>query len=117
MCENHIFQNFCECLFCCDSKISDPRSDGLPLLHPPIFVVAIIAGYLYTVLSFGPRFMAKREPFKIKKILIVYNAFQIVANIFVWLYVRKYKLKKLLTKKAKCDLLANSVVLFLISGF
>lgn len=47
----------------------------------------IMAGYLYMVLSIGPRFMQNRAPFQIKKILIVYNAFQILANVFVWFYV------------------------------
>lgn len=46
-----------------------------------------MAGYLYLVLSVGPWFMKNRKPFEIKKILIAYNAFQIVANIFVWIYV------------------------------
>lgn len=67
--------------------LSDPRSDGLPLIHP-LIIFGIVSAYLYTVLSFGPRFMEKRAPFQIKNILIVYNAFQIVANIIVWLYVR-----------------------------
>lgn len=66
----------------------DPRSDGLPLIQSPLTVFGIIAAYLYIVLSLGPKWMQNRAPFQIKNLLIVYNAFQIVANIYVWFYVR-----------------------------
>ncbi|XP_055318719.1 elongation of very long chain fatty acids protein AAEL008004-like [Sitodiplosis mosellana] len=70
-------------------EYSDPRTDDLPLINSPLIIFAICASYLYIVLSFGPRFMKDRAPFQIKSILIVYNAFQIVANIFVWIYIFK----------------------------
>lgn len=47
----------------------------------------ILGLYLYGVLNLGPRLMEKRPPFQIKNLLIVYNAFQIIANIYVWIYV------------------------------
>lgn len=65
----------------------DSKSDNLPLVNSPLIIFGIMAGYLYLVLSVGPRFMKNRKPFQIKKILIAYNAFQIVANVFVWIYV------------------------------
>lgn len=68
--------------------ISDSRSDGLPLIQSPLIVLGIIAAYLYIVLSLGPKWMQNRPAFQIKNILIVYNAFQIVTNFFVWIYVR-----------------------------
>lgn len=68
--------------------LSDPRNDGLPLIQSPLIVFGILVAYLYIVLSLGIRWMQNRPPFQIKHILIVYNAFQIVANFFVWLYVR-----------------------------
>lgn len=67
--------------------ISDSRSDGLPLIQSPLTIFGVIAAYLYIVLSLGPKWMQNRAPFQIKNILIVYNAFQIVANFFVWIYV------------------------------
>lgn len=71
-----------------EMKFLDPRSDDLPLVNSPLIIFGICVSYLYVVLSLGPRFMKNREPFQIKTILVVYNAFQIIANIFVWFYVR-----------------------------
>lgn len=68
----------------------DPRSDHLPMVNSPLIIFGIISGYLWLVLSVGPRFMQNRAPFQIKNIIIAYNAFQIVANIFVWFYVRLF---------------------------
>lgn len=67
--------------------ILDSRSDHLPLINSPITMLSICVGYLYIVLSLGPRFMEKRKPYQIKNILIVYNAFQIISNIAVGFYV------------------------------
>lgn len=73
---------------CCNADISppDPRSESFPLVSTP-FMLAIIGIYLYFVLSVGPRFMEKRKPFQIKNILIAYNSFQIISNVYVWFYV------------------------------
>lgn len=91
--------NFSVFLFCMIRKILcffvvflflyilDSRSDDLPLVNSPITIFGICFAYLYAVLSLGPRFMKNRKPFEIKNILIVYNAFQIVSNVFVWFYV------------------------------
>lgn len=72
-------------------QFADPRSDGLPLVNSPLIAFGIIVGYLYIVLSLGPRWMQNRPPFQIKNILIVYNAFQIVTNIFAFFYVRFHR--------------------------
>lgn len=77
----------------------DPKSDELPLVRNPYLVIGIIFAYLYIVLQFGPRFMEKRAPFQIKNILIVYNAFQIVANLVVWIYVSRLGSSKQVSKR------------------
>lgn len=71
--------------------ISDQRSNNLPIVNSAITVFGIVAAYLYIVLSLGPRLMEKRQPFQIKNILIVYNTFQMVANVAVWFYVSVFR--------------------------
>ncbi|XP_055541048.1 elongation of very long chain fatty acids protein AAEL008004-like [Wyeomyia smithii] len=61
----------------------DPRTKDLFLLNPSWMPIAIIAGYLYFVQSLGPKLMMDRKPFDLRRMLLVYNLIQIVANIFV----------------------------------
>lgn len=65
---------------------ADPRSENLPLVSFPA-TYGLLAVYLFGVLHLGPRLMEKRQPFRIKNLLIVYNALQILVNIYVWFYV------------------------------
>lgn len=62
--------------------VSDHRSDDLAL-SSAISMFSIIAGYLYVVKILLPDFMRNRKPFKIRKILIVYNIFQITSNAYI----------------------------------
>ncbi|XP_026279516.1 elongation of very long chain fatty acids protein-like [Frankliniella occidentalis] len=57
---------------------TDPRSEHLPMMKTPLPVLAIVAGYLYFALSLGPRLMRHREPFKLDKAMLVYNAVQVL---------------------------------------
>jgi GNS1/SUR4 family len=59
----------------------DPRVDGFPLLSSPFPVLCIIAAYIYFVFKLGPNFMKHREPFKLNSAIIVFNAFQVAANL------------------------------------
>jgi len=63
-------------------KFEDPRVDHFPLIsshHVPL-VIGIIAAYFYFVLSFGPKFMKDRKPFKLDSFIIAFNVFQVLAN-------------------------------------
>lgn len=63
--------------------ISDPRVENYPLLDSPVPIIGIMAAYVYFVLSYGPSVMKNRKPFELKGILLVYNATQILSNLFI----------------------------------
>lgn len=44
-------------------------------------LIMILATYLYFCLYAGPRWMAKRKPFKLENVLIGYNAVQVLLSI------------------------------------
>ncbi|XP_070153889.1 very long chain fatty acid elongase 7-like [Polyergus mexicanus] len=64
--------------------LSDPRTRDWFLIPSPIPGLSIIIGYLYFVLSWGPRYMKHRKPYQLKNILIIYNFLQIIISI--WLF-------------------------------
>ena len=43
-------------------------------------MIAILIFYGLTALKWGPKFMAKRKPFKVDGIMIIYNAVQVLLN-------------------------------------
>lgn len=63
------------------TTISDPRVSDWPLMDSPIPTVLIVLLYLYIVVFFGPRMMANRKPYNLRKVLIAYNAFQVVFSL------------------------------------
>lgn len=75
----------CKSILCLPNKIifSDHRTDDLFLIHNPIPVFIILLLYYHFIYNFGPRFMQNRKPFKLKKLLIAYNIFQIAANAYI----------------------------------
>ena len=54
------------------------------LLGSPWPLVIIITAYLYIVSGTGQRWMEKRKPFELTKVINVYNIFQMVANAYVF---------------------------------
>nr|XP_022906061.1 elongation of very long chain fatty acids protein 7-like [Onthophagus taurus] len=56
----------------------DRRIDGYVFMDNPIYIILVLAGYLYFVLDFGPKWMKNRPAFNIDKLLIFYNAIQVV---------------------------------------
>lgn len=54
-------------------KGADPRIGHYPLMHSPFLPGAILLGYVYFVLSLGPRIMANRKPFDLKPLMVLYN--------------------------------------------
>ncbi|XP_032595873.1 elongation of very long chain fatty acids protein F-like [Drosophila grimshawi] len=53
----------------------------LPLLRSPVPISIIMVSYLLFVLKLGPQFMAKREPYKLRGLMKIYNLVQIAYNI------------------------------------
>lgn len=70
-----------------DFFVIDPRTDGFLLVGSPVPVLVILASYYYFVTDFGPKFMEKRPPFDLKRVIIVYNLVQILANLYIVLQV------------------------------
>lgn len=63
--------------------LADPRTNNWPLIHNPIPGLAIILLWLSFVKVWGPKFMANRKPFKMTKLLVVYNAIQVVVSVII----------------------------------
>lgn len=64
--------------------LSDPRTKDWPLMSSPFPTIAISLSYAYFVKVLGPRLMENRKPFQLRKVLIVYNAIQVVFS--AWLF-------------------------------
>ncbi|XP_047103938.1 elongation of very long chain fatty acids protein 7 [Schistocerca piceifrons] len=60
-----------------------PLVDQWLLMDSPVPLLLILGFYLYFVLKLGPALMAHRKPFELQKVLIFYNAYQVVFS--VWL--------------------------------
>lgn len=65
----------------CD--FSDPRADEFPLMSSPFPGLAIVILYYIFVKDIGPKFMQDRQPFKLEKVMLFYNAFQIFINTYI----------------------------------
>ncbi|XP_039955923.1 elongation of very long chain fatty acids protein F-like [Bactrocera tryoni] len=58
----------------------DPVAEQLPLLGSPVPIIALTLAYLAIVLVIGPVFMRNRKPYNIKKVILIYNFLQVLAN-------------------------------------
>ena len=59
----------------------DSRLSKLPLLNSgPWHVLTLTGLYLYFVKVWGPRYMANREPFNLRTVMICHNAFLVLLN-------------------------------------
>lgn len=67
---------------------SDPRVNDWPLMDSPVPTILIVLLYLYLVVIFGPRMMVNRKPYKLRVVLVVYNAFQVVFSLGMLYEVR-----------------------------
>ncbi|XP_004530141.1 elongation of very long chain fatty acids protein AAEL008004 [Ceratitis capitata] len=61
-------------------ELADPRTNDWFLMKSPVPIFSIVGLYLYFVLSWGPRYMRDRKPFKLEKTLIVYNFIQVLLS-------------------------------------
>lgn len=62
---------------------SDPRTNDWFLISSPMPGLSIIAGYLYFVTTWGPRYMKHKKPYELKSILITYNFFQVLISTYL----------------------------------
>lgn len=78
-----IFANFS---FFNNIKI-DPRSRHYFLYGSPAYIIILLGLYWMIVMKWGPKFMENTDPFKLDRIIQVYNLVQIGANAYVFLKV------------------------------
>ncbi|XP_011555818.3 elongation of very long chain fatty acids protein [Plutella xylostella] len=57
--------------------LADPRTRNFFLCSSPVPMIAIVYCYHRFVRKWGPAFMKNREPFELKKLIVVYNIVQI----------------------------------------
>ncbi|XP_050453502.1 elongation of very long chain fatty acids protein-like [Cataglyphis hispanica] len=59
---------------------ADPRTQDYFLIGSPWPCIALLGFYICFIYYIGPRFMAKRQPFQLDRILQIYNLSQIIIN-------------------------------------
>lgn len=60
----------------------DDRTRDWPMMGSPVYVVSILAAYLYFCVSLGPRLMKNREAFNIRPIVVAYNVIMVGLSFF-----------------------------------
>ncbi|XP_060657224.1 elongation of very long chain fatty acids protein F-like [Drosophila nasuta] len=70
--------------------IPDPALSRYPLLNSHWSTTIILVSYLIIVLKLGRKFMEHRNPYNLKKILIVYNSIQVIYNAILFGYAAYY---------------------------
>ncbi|XP_055384909.1 elongation of very long chain fatty acids protein 7 [Condylostylus longicornis] len=70
----------------------DPTIDNWLLMKSPTNLLIIIALYLVFVLRIGPSFMANRKPYNLQPIMVGYNAYQVIFNI--WMFLQAFNAER-----------------------
>lgn len=61
----------------------DSRIQSMWLMDSPWPVLIILSAYLYFVLKAGPKFMEKRKPMNIDRLVMVYNVIQVLYSLYI----------------------------------
>jgi len=61
----------------------DETVDSWFLMSSPAPVVGVVLVYLAFVLKIGPEYMKNRKPMDLKRIMVFYNAFQVLYSIWM----------------------------------
>lgn len=69
------------------NELVDPRTEDMFLMSSPIPIIVIVTLWFFFICKWGPQLMKNREPFNIKKIMIVYNIVQVLCNMYILRYV------------------------------
>ena len=68
----------------------DPRSAQFPFMTGLGPTLTLLSSYLIFVLVIGPRMMQNRKPYKLTKILLVYNTTMSLLNLFYFFFILEY---------------------------
>lgn len=99
------FFTFLCVLYTCITFLLDQRTNDWPLIASPVPGLTIIGTYLYFVLSWGPKYMANRKPYKLEKLLIIYNFIQVLVSCYLFFEVNKLLFYDYIyNRKIKCVL-------------
>lgn len=60
----------------------DPRSSHLPMIQDPIWVVGAAIFYLAMV-TMGPKFMANKQAWSLRNVLVGYNLFSVILSLWM----------------------------------
>lgn len=72
-------------------EIADLRSNDLPLIRGGLWrILAIMSTYLLITRRVLPQFMKSRNAFELKKLILTYNAFMVLANAYIFFRVSLY---------------------------
>lgn len=63
---------------------SDPRVRDWPMMSSPFPTLALCVFYAYFSKSLAPKFMEKRKPMDLRKILVFYNLFQTIFSAWIF---------------------------------
>ncbi|CAG9864846.1 unnamed protein product [Phyllotreta striolata] len=66
------------------TDLADKRTNHWFLISDPGPGLAILGLWLYFVLKIGPKWMENKKPFQLRTVLIVYNIFQVIINIYLF---------------------------------
>lgn len=63
-----------------NTELADPRTRDWTLVSSPVPVALVTLAYFYFVLRCGPRYMEKRQAYKLFAFIRIYNVAQIIVN-------------------------------------
>lgn len=67
-----------------NENLADPRTKNYFMISTPWPCIALLGFYVYFIYDLGPRFMARRQPFQLNRILQIYDFSQIVINAYIF---------------------------------
>ncbi|XP_014478536.1 PREDICTED: elongation of very long chain fatty acids protein AAEL008004-like [Dinoponera quadriceps] len=67
-----------------NEDLADPRTKDLFLIGNLWYTPSLIIFYIYFVNVLGPKFMEKRQPYKLNRIIQIYNVLQIISNLYIF---------------------------------
>lgn len=67
-----------------NENLADPRTQDYFMISTPWPCIALLGFYIYFIYYIGPRFMARRQPFQLNRILQIYNVSQIIINAYIF---------------------------------
>jgi len=65
-------------------KYRDPRVDGWLLMSGPLPSLLLCLSYVYIVRSAGPKYMEHKQPYQLRKVLVIYNLLQMIFSMFIF---------------------------------